>query len=194
MILPRVWAATIGSIIPSARKYTDVIRQLGRYAKIIPWMAAVWVSFTPLIIVHCRDAEGEKSRTNLSTFVAILFGLFLCSMVWGGEKLIVQLIALQFHEDSYADRVTEQKANIKFLTTLYVHSHDIPGRSDTLTDADSKKTKGSQVPKMAIRKALRGIREVAQTTTTAIGNVASEMAGSVSPHVIVKKPESKLTV
>ena len=93
MILPRVWAATIGSIIPSARKYTDVIRQLGRYAKIIPWMAAVWVSFTPLIIVHCRDAEGEKSRTNLSTFVAILFGLFLCSLVWGGEKLIVQLIA-----------------------------------------------------------------------------------------------------
>ena len=87
---------------------------------------------------------------------------------------------LQFHEDSYADRVAEQKMNIKVLTTLYVHSHDIPGRSDTLTDADSKKTKGSQIPKMAIRKALRGLREVAQTTTTAIGNVASEMAGSVS--------------
>lgn len=81
--------------------------------------------------------------------------------------------------------------NVKFLTTLYVHSHDIPGRSDTLTDADSRKTKGSQLPKVAIRKALRGLREVAQTTTTAIGNVASEMAGSVSNlDTVMAKDES----
>jgi hypothetical protein len=30
LILPGVWRSTIGSIVPSARKYTDVIRALGR--------------------------------------------------------------------------------------------------------------------------------------------------------------------
>ena len=71
----------------------------------------------------------------------------------------------------------EQKFNLKALTTLYVNSHDIPGRSDTLKDDASHKTRAGQVPQMAIRKALRGLKGVAQTTTTALGNVASEMAG-----------------
>lgn len=33
------------------------------------------------------------------------------------------------------------------------------------------------MPKVALRKALKGLKEAAQTTTTALGNVASEMAG-----------------
>lgn len=85
--------------------------------------------------------------------------------------------SFQFHRDSYEDRLREQKFNVKCLTTLYINSSDIPGRTDTLRDNDSGKTRGSQLPKVAIRKALRGLREAAQTTTTALGNVASEMAG-----------------
>lgn len=42
----------------------------------------------------------------------------------------------------------------------------IPGRSDTMIDTASHKTKGSQLPKVAIRKALKGLKSVAQTTTT----------------------------
>jgi len=83
----------------------------------------------------------------------------------------------QFHRDSYEDRLQEQKFQLKCLTALYINSRDIPGRTDTLTDAQSTRTRGSQIPRLAIRKALRGLKEVAQTTTTALGNVASEMAG-----------------
>jgi hypothetical protein len=83
----------------------------------------------------------------------------------------------QFHRDSYEDRLQEQKFQLKCLTALYINSRDIPGRTDTLTDAQSTRTRGSQIPRLAIRKALRGLKEVARTTTTALGNVASEMAG-----------------
>jgi hypothetical protein len=65
-----------------------------------------------------------------------------------------------------AERLKEQKFNVKCLTRLYINSHDIPGRSDTLKDSDSSKTRGSQLPKLAIRKALKGLKEAAQTTTT----------------------------
>lgn len=137
----------------------------------------MWVSFTPIIINNYTGDQSATSRTNLTTIASLLFGVFLCSIVFGVEKLVVQLIALQFHQDSYEDRLKEQKFQIRCLTTLYINSRDIPGRTDTLTDAQSTKTKGSQIPKIALRKALRGLREVAQTTTTALGNVASEMAG-----------------
>lgn len=83
---------------------------------------------------------------------------------------------LQFHRDSYADRLAEQKANLKALTTLYIHTHDIPGRRDTLTDTSTVASANSS--KVAIRKALKGIKSAAQSTTNALGNVATEMAGS----------------
>ncbi|WVQ97390.1 hypothetical protein IAU59_004502 [Kwoniella sp. CBS 9459] len=177
MMVPTVWRNTVGAIIPTARKYTDVIAALGRYAKLIFWCLANWISFTPIIINHYIGDQAATSRSNLTIVANILFGLFLCSLVLAAEKLVVQLIALQFHQDSYEDRLKEQKFNLKALTALYTNSHDIPGRSDTLTDAASGKTKASQVPRVAIRKALRGLKDVAQTTTTALGNVASEMAG-----------------
>ena len=44
----------------------------------------------------------------------------------------------------------------------------IPGRSDTLTDAQSNKTRASQFPRLAVRRALRGLKEVAQNTTTCV--------------------------
>jgi hypothetical protein len=157
------------------------------YAKLIVWSLAMWVSFTPIIINNYTGDQSATSRTNLTTIASLLFGVFLCSIVFGVEKLLVQLIALQFHQDSYEDRLKEQKFQIRCLTTLYINSRDIPGRTDTLTDAQSTKTKGSQIPKIALRKALRGLREVAQTTTTALGNVASEMAGH-SPRSTRAKP------
>ncbi|WWC99777.1 hypothetical protein V866_006682 [Kwoniella sp. B9012] len=177
MMFPVVFRNTVGAIIPTAKKYTDVVRALGKFAKLIFWILAVWISFTPLVINHYIGDQSANSRSNLTTMANILFGLFLCSLVLGAEKLIVQLIAFQFHQDSYEDRLKEQKFNLKALTVLYTNSHDIPGRSDTLCDAASGKTKASQVPKVALRKALRGLKDVATTTTTALGNVASEMAG-----------------
>ncbi|ORX36049.1 Mechanosensitive ion channel-domain-containing protein [Kockovaella imperatae] len=195
MMIPPIWRNVIGSIVPSAKQYTDVTAALGRYAKLIVWAAAVWISFTPLVIIHntaeSTNNETPRSKSDLGTMVNILFGLFLSSIILGVEKLIVQLIAFQFHRDSYEDRLKEQKFNIKCLATLYIHSHDIPGRSDTLRDNDSHKTKASQVPKKAIRAALRGIREVAQTTTTALGNVASEMAGQ--SVLQTNSPQNKVT-
>jgi hypothetical protein len=111
--------------------------------------------------------------------------------VYGIEKLLVQLIALQFHRDSYEDRLREQKFQVKCYTTLYIHSHDIPGRSDTLIDSASGKTRGSQASRLALKKALRGLKEVAQTATTALGNVASEMAGQ--SVLQTNSPSNKVT-
>lgn len=87
--------------------------------------------------------------------------------------MIVQLIAYRFHQESYEDRIREQKLQIRSLVTLYINSHDIPGRRDTLTENSF----GSRDPRKAIKKALKGLKNAAQTTTTALGNVATEISG-----------------
>lgn len=63
------------------------------------------------------------------------------------------------------------------LVTLYAHSSDIPGRSDTLKDHHAKGDKLIVDPRKLFKRALKSARVAVTTTTTALGNVASEIAG-----------------
>lgn len=83
--------------------------------------------------------------------------------------------AFKFHERSYAERIAEQKMQTSCLTTLYKHSSEIPGRNDTLKDGQAGPSNIN--PKKLLRGVLKGVKGVASTTTTALGNVASEIAG-----------------
>ena len=139
LMVPSVWNETIGSVIPNAKKYTGILRALSRYesarerggslvhryAKLVTWMVAVWISFTPLVINHFIGDSTSNSRSDLTILANILFGLFLCTIILGIEKLIIQLIAFQFHRDSYEDRLKDQKFQLRCLTTLYINSHDV---------------------------------------------------------------------
>jgi len=53
----------------------------------------MWVSFTPLIINHYIGDSTAESRSVLTIFVNLLFGFFLSTIVYGVEKLFIQLIA-----------------------------------------------------------------------------------------------------
>lgn len=78
---------------------------------------------------------------------------------------------------SPVERIADQKFAVRVLSTLYRHSHDIPGRSDTLKDSHHEK-RPSIDPKRFFKRALKGVKVAATTTTTALGTVASEIAGS----------------
>ena len=75
------------------------------------------------------------------------------------------------------ERIEDQKTAIRVLTTLYRHSHDIPGRFDTLKDGIQDK-RMSVAPKKFLKRAFKGVKSAATTTTTALGTVASEIAGT----------------
>ena len=77
----------------------------------------------------------------------------------------------------YTERIADQKLAVKILVTLYSHSSEMPGRADTLKDRDATQKPAAAVPRKFFKKALKGVRVAATTTTTALGNVASEIAG-----------------
>jgi hypothetical protein len=123
------------------------------------------------------DDVSNGSRKATDVFAKILFAIFLCFAILAAEKFLIQFIAGKFHEKSYAERIQAQKFAMHTLTTLYRHSRDIPGRSDTMRDAPANKRPLSVNPKQFFKKAIKGVRFAATTTTTALGNVASEIAG-----------------
>ncbi|KAI0331047.1 hypothetical protein GY45DRAFT_1322992 [Cubamyces sp. BRFM 1775] len=192
MILPKLLRNTVGIVIVNSRKYIDWFEVLYRYAAFAGWSITVFVSYQPLIN-HTQETDNSTSQQSIDTLSKLLFALMLSACVLFVEKLAIQFIAGKFHERSYADRIETQKFAVRVLVTLYQHSTDIPWRSDTLRDGPSADPKRKSMfnPQKVIKKAFKGVRNVATTTTTVLGTVASEIAGTSvlqpnSPPAMVK--------
>ncbi|OBZ67098.1 putative MscS family protein C2C4.17c [Grifola frondosa] len=177
MVLPRVARHTIGVVAVGSRRYIDWLDALYRYVALFSWALTCWVSFNALINGRQESDASSESVHIIDTIAKLLFALFLCAALLLFEKFAIQWIAGKFHERSYAERIAAQKFAVRVLMTLYQHSSDIPGRSDTLRDGPADK-RVSLNPKKFFKKALKGVRYAATTTTTVLGNVASEIAGS----------------
>ncbi|KAL0072385.1 hypothetical protein AAF712_000148 [Marasmius tenuissimus] len=188
-VLPAIIRSTIGVVAVGTRRYIDWAAVLHRYVALFMWTLAMWVAYQPLINRKQRDDTSDNNKHIVDFIAKLLFGIYLCAAALLFEKFSIQWIAAKFHERSYAERIADQKFAVRSLVTLYRHSSDIPGRSDTLKGA-SEGTPAVKTRKF-FKKALKGVRMAATTTTTALGNVASEIAGSSvlqpnSPQAMVK--------
>ncbi|KAH9832221.1 Mechanosensitive ion channel-domain-containing protein [Rhodofomes roseus] len=191
LVLPYIARHTIGVVAVGARRYIDWLQPLGRYIALFAWSLAVWVSFNPLINTRKESTATSGDSQALSTTAKIFFAILESALILLAEKVAIQWIAAKFHERSYAERVAQQKFAVRVLVTLYRHSSDMPWRSDTLRDEHGD---GSHHPRKRgrlLKRALHGVKVAATTTTTALGNVASEIAGTAvlqpnSPQAVVK--------
>ncbi|KAJ8292405.1 Mechanosensitive ion channel protein Msy1 [Rhodotorula toruloides] len=172
---PTLLNKTLGVVAPELRHYIAYVKAIRFYASLAGWALANWISFLPLIRRH---EQANKSDNTLYLITQGLFGIFIILVILLIEKLIIQVIAHNFHKRSYEDRIIEQKFQIGALVNLYLNSRDI-GRSDTLDGAFKRPRNKRQVsdPTLLIKKALKGAQKAAQTATTMIGTVASEIAG-----------------
>ncbi|EJU04320.1 hypothetical protein DACRYDRAFT_20889 [Dacryopinax primogenitus] len=174
MIFPRVLRATVGVVLLGARKYIDFLQVCERYVAFLGWSIAIWISFTHMLELFAQPTNPLNSA--LTTIAGICEALFISSVILLVEKLIIQYIALAFHETSYADRLAVQKMNVKILVILYRNSSNIPGRLDTMNDDQSMMSRMN--PKKVLKDFLHGVRSVAETSATALGNIATEIAGA----------------
>ncbi|KAJ6625628.1 Mechanosensitive ion channel-domain-containing protein [Mycena sp. CBHHK59/15] len=176
MILPRIVRRTIGIIAVGTRRYLDWLQVLHRYVAIFVWTVAVFVSYNPLINLRQSSSASANAIKIIDLGQKLLFAFMLCAAVLLFEKFSIQWIAGKFHERSYSERIADQKFAAKSLVTLYRNSKNV-AQPDAL---HTTSTKDHLNPKQFLKKALRGVRSAATTTTTAFGNVASEITGSSS--------------
>ncbi|KAF9654005.1 hypothetical protein BDM02DRAFT_3086356 [Thelephora ganbajun] len=190
-VFPSFLRRTIGLVAVDSRRYIDWLEVLHRYVSLTAWTVTVWITYQPLLNRRQSNGASDNSKKIISLLGRLLFAFFLCALVLFLEKLSIQFIAEKFHERSYAERIADQKAAVKILVTLYRHSRDIPGRTDTMRDGGAADKRSSVSATRFFKKALKGVRYAATTTTTAFGNVASEITGSSvlqpnSPLAMVK--------
>ncbi|GAA5910251.1 hypothetical protein JCM6882_001786 [Rhodosporidiobolus microsporus] len=114
---PALLTRTIGIIAPELKHYIAYVKAVKFYAGAAGWALANWISFLPLINAR-KTGTGSNNTLNLIT--KGLFGIFLVLMILLGEKLIIQVIAHNFHKRSYEDRILEQKFQINSLVSLYL--------------------------------------------------------------------------
>ncbi|KAF8313471.1 hypothetical protein DL93DRAFT_2081192 [Clavulina sp. PMI_390] len=180
MSLPYFLRWTLGLGLPALRKYFDWLKALSRPLAFVGWSLAAFISYNPLIHNNMQTVNGVTpgSSANALTLIGrLLFGTVISAMILFGEKFGMQYVAYKFHETSYADRIQHQKKQLECLVILYRNSSHLD-RNDTLRDGDARGGSSSNLnPTKLLKAALKGVQRTAETTTSAFGNLATEIAG-----------------
>lgn len=164
-IIPWIAKHTVAVIVPNGKQMIDYFVRCERYLAAVGWTVACWAVFNFVVLVKFSRDHSDPSYSTLSVIAQVHAGIIICASILAGEKILIQLIAYNFHRTSYDDRIREQKFQVKVLAALYARSRDL-GRSDTLDGFGKRgKEKGVKAGRV-FRKAAREAKEAATNATT----------------------------
>ena len=182
--VPRAFTFFSGIVSAGTRKYAQVLHNLNIPLSLFFWALASWLTFKNLFAPSIRaDIEWTK------TLQIILGALFTSSAVFLGEKAIVQLIGVTYHQRSFANRIEASKREIRLLGMLYDASRTLfPMFCPEFADEDyvindsielklggkhTRSKSGSATPMRLIG----DVGRIGGKVTSAFGNIASEITG-----------------
>lgn len=194
-----------GIVSKGTRKYAQVLENLSITLSLFFWLLATWLTFQNLF----RPAQnnGVKWAQTLET---VLGALFACSAVLLGEKAIVQLIGISYHQRSFANRIKTSKREVHLLGLLYdasrtlfpMYCREFQEEDYVISDSIELMLRGKKGgrPKSGAATPMRLIGDVGRVgnkVTSVFGNIASEITGKKvfnpnSAHSIVVEALEKL--
>lgn len=110
-LLPPVFMFFCGVVSSGTRKYATVIRNLEIPISLLLWALASWLLF--------KFKFPNDSDQWVYVMVRILGSLWVSSCVFLGEKFIIQLISISYHQRSFANRIRDSKRDIFLLGLMY---------------------------------------------------------------------------
>lgn len=198
--LPGAFMFFCGVVSMGTRKYATVLSNLILPFSFFFWALASYVTFQGLFKDY-KDATTIKVDGNTESVEAIVWcqnmsrilgALFVSSAVFLGEKAIVQLIGISYHQRSFANRIKASKREIHLLGLLYDASRTLfPMYCPEFADEDyiindsieimlrgknkkgGHKRAGSATP----MKIIGDVGRIGDKVTSVFGNIASEIAG-----------------
>ncbi|KAK8039063.1 mechanosensitive ion channel [Apiospora rasikravindrae] len=182
-LMPPVFMFFCGVVSAGTRKYATVIRALEIPLSLFFWALASWLIFKNLI-------PGEFDPVGwVSTLKTILGALFVSTAVFLGEKTIVQLISITYHQRSFANRIKDSKREVFLLGLLYDASRTLfPMYCPEFAEEDyiindsiemmlggkkGKRKNGAATPMRLIG----NVGRIGDKVTSVFGNLASEITG-----------------
>ncbi|KAM7187225.1 Mechanosensitive ion channel domain containing protein [Naviculisporaceae sp. PSN 640] len=180
-LLPPIFMFFCGVVSSGTRKYATVLRALEIPLSFFFWGLASWLVFKFMF-------SNELDRPNwVLTIERILLSLFISTGVLLGEKAIVQLISISYHQRSFANRIKDSKREIYLLGLMYEASRTLfPMYCPEFAEEDyiindsielmlgGKKKKGRVVTPMRL---VGDVGRLGDKITSVFGNIASEITG-----------------
>jgi len=213
--LPFVFQMLVGVVNSGIRKYSLVIRSLEIPLSLVGWTVTSLATFLPIMTRNpirrkmpapegVTDWKPTKPDEWENIVQQVLGAFVVASLIFLGEKLIIQLISINYHRKQFTARIKASKHNIFLLSLLYdasrqmfpTYCSEFAEEDATIADqlnlnlGNNKKSharSGSQTP---MRMLQRNVGRVGDKISAAVGNVASEITGkevfnSNSAHSIV---------
>ncbi|KAL2159752.1 hypothetical protein VTH06DRAFT_1885 [Thermothelomyces fergusii] len=200
-VLPYVFMFFCGVVSSGTRKYATVLRALEIPLSLFFWGLASWLSFKFMF----QGADREWS----GVMVRILLSLFISSAVLLGEKFLVQLISISYHQRSFANRIQDSKREIYLLSLMYEASRTLFPMycpefaeedyviSDSIEAMLTRGKAGKQGIAAAPMRLVGDVTRLGDKITSVFGNIASEITGKQvfnpnSAHSIVVEALEKV--
>lgn len=206
--IPKLFMFFSGIVSSGTRKYGQVLANLSIPLSLFFWALAVWLTFRNLFSRSYNDGVSW-----VRTLETIQGALFVSSAVFLGEKAIVQIIGVSYHQRSFALRIKESKREIHLLGVLYDASRALfPMYCPEFSEEDmvindslelvlggkhSRGKSGSATPMRLVGDVVGDVGRFGGKVTSAFGNIASEITGKKvfnpnSAHSIVLQALEKL--
>lgn len=210
--LPAIFKILAGTVSSGVRKYSIVISSLEIPLSLVGWAVTSLATFYPLMRKN-PDTEREcrhfkANHLNATTvqlqnsactapdwekvLQKILAAAVVASLVWLGEKFIIQLLSINYHRKQFHSRIVDSKHNIYILGLLFeasralfpMYCHEFAEEDYTISDQldlSGKATKGLVSKRMSGSatplRLLQNVGMAADKITSAFGHVAQEVTG-----------------
>lgn len=180
--LPLAFMFVCGVVSSGTRKYATILRNLTIPLSLFFWALASWITFRELF-------EGPKDDgiTWVRNLERVLGATFASSAVYLGEKAVVQLIGISYHQRSFSNRIVASKKEVRLLATLLDASKALfPMYCPEFEEEDYiindnfniKFPVGGKKGAAAIpQRLVNNVGRVGDKVTSIVGNVASEITG-----------------
>lgn len=198
--IPTLFQGICGIISTGIRKYALVLRAVEIPMSIFIWtlMALCWFP-----IVHDFDDEKYHRLRESIEWMKVLNKVIRASIASSaivlGEKILMQLISVNYHSQQFRDKIKDIKATVRAIDLLYESSlRQIPDRSEETLDEDYDIHDTTNVQQMlkenaadrSTRRIFGGLHFFGQKLVSALGYMASDLTGSqilrpTATHAIV---------
>lgn len=166
-------------------------RELELPATLFFWWLGVYCSFLPIMRGNHLDGSTDTKYWEKNANIVLLC-LFIASILNLVEKVIIQLIAISFHQRTYADRIELNTFQIKSLTKLYKYVKDRDAAMNMYNDDEVPSIGGSGAvtPMVMLMQAQQGARQAMNKVGDVVGKIAGDFTGreissSTSPQQVV---------
>jgi len=206
--LPWIFQFLCGIVSSGTRKYALILKALEIPISLVGWAAICLSTFTSLMTLnpYAKKIGDTKIKDWQATVRNILLAAFFSTLVFLGERLLVQLISISYHRKQFDNKIKDSKRNVHFLGLLYDASRalfpaycpEFAAEDYLINDSIDVSSKvgsggnrsGSATPMRLIQNVGANVGRVGDKITAAFGNVAQEITGKqvfnpTSAHSIV---------